>query len=129
MKKIPESFESVKDYLGFFVSPLLEETRAQLQSSMEILYRAPFAEVVDFEETKPFAGPIVCGTLVLVYVLQVSPSVKALRGRTLTLRLYVEVGLPTAPESGDPVSGWDQEFQNGTIGWHPDESGTWGATE
>lgn len=40
-----------------------------------------------------------------------------------------EVGLPTAPESGDPVSGWDQEFQNGTIGWHPDESGTWGATE
>jgi uncharacterized protein with LGFP repeats len=39
------------------------------------------------------------------------------------------VGLPTAPETGDPVSGWDQEFQNGTIGWHPDETGTWAATE
>lgn len=40
-----------------------------------------------------------------------------------------EIGLPTAPESGDAVAGWDQTFQNGTIGWHPDESGTWGATE
>ncbi|WP_414121315.1 LGFP repeat-containing protein [Corynebacterium nuruki] len=38
------------------------------------------------------------------------------------------VGLPTAPEQGDATSGWDQEFQNGTVGWHLDESGTWAAT-
>ena len=38
------------------------------------------------------------------------------------------VGLPTAPETGDAMAGWDQEFQNGTIGWHQDETGTWAAT-
>lgn len=38
------------------------------------------------------------------------------------------VGLPTAPEQGDATAGWDQEFQNGTVGWHLDESGTWAAT-
>lgn len=38
------------------------------------------------------------------------------------------VGLPTAPESGDAATGWDQTFSNGTIGWHQDESGTWSAT-
>ena len=58
MIKIPESFESVVDYLGYYVKPLLEETRAQLLSSMEILYRAPFAEVVDFEETKPYGTKV-----------------------------------------------------------------------
>lgn len=38
------------------------------------------------------------------------------------------VGLPTAPEAGDAVSGWDQEFQHGTVGWHQDGTGTWAAT-
>ncbi|KAJ4710304.1 p-loop nucleoside triphosphate hydrolase superfamily protein [Melia azedarach] len=54
VEKIPLSFQSVGQYLGSFVSPLLEETRARLFSSMETISRAPFAEVVAFEESKPY---------------------------------------------------------------------------
>lgn len=39
------------------------------------------------------------------------------------------VGLPTAPEKGNPVDGWDQSFQNGVLGWHKDESGEFSATK
>ncbi|KAM6567391.1 hypothetical protein CsatA_026519 [Cannabis sativa] len=54
VETIPESFQSIQHYLGSFVYPLLEETRAQLYPSMEELYRLPFAEVVAFNETKPY---------------------------------------------------------------------------
>ncbi|XP_059650771.1 uncharacterized protein LOC132296602 [Cornus florida] len=43
VKEIPVSFQSVEHYLGSYVFPLLEETRAELASSMEILDTAPFA--------------------------------------------------------------------------------------
>ncbi|CAL5354450.1 unnamed protein product [Camellia sinensis] len=46
VEKIPESFQSVKHYFGSFVFPLLEETRAELASSMEIIHEAPFAKVI-----------------------------------------------------------------------------------
>ncbi|OIW00707.1 hypothetical protein TanjilG_09676 [Lupinus angustifolius] len=46
VKNIELSFNSVDHYFGSYVYPLLEETRAQLCSSMEILSSAPFAEVV-----------------------------------------------------------------------------------
>ncbi|XP_059624937.1 uncharacterized protein LOC132268175 [Cornus florida] len=52
VEKIPVSFQSEENYLGSYVFPLLEETRAELASSMEILYRAPFAEVISFTEFK-----------------------------------------------------------------------------
>ena len=51
MERIPESFESVEHCLGSYVYPLSEETRAQIHSSMEIIWRAPFAEVI---ESKPY---------------------------------------------------------------------------
>ncbi|XP_024196530.1 uncharacterized protein LOC112199800 [Rosa chinensis] len=54
VKKIPESFQSAQHYFGSYIYPLLEETRAELHSSMETLNRAPFAEVVGFEEAKPY---------------------------------------------------------------------------
>ncbi|KAJ4710301.1 UvrD-like Helicase, ATP-binding domain, P-loop containing nucleoside triphosphate hydrolase [Melia azedarach] len=54
VEKIPLSFQSVKKYFRSFVFPLLEETRAQLFSSMKTISRAPFAEVVAFEESKPY---------------------------------------------------------------------------
>ncbi|XP_062076340.1 uncharacterized protein LOC133781383 [Humulus lupulus] len=54
IERIPDSFQSVKHYLGSYVNPLLEETRAELHSTMEILYGAPFAEVTAFEEAKPY---------------------------------------------------------------------------
>ncbi|KAL5829949.1 hypothetical protein ACOSQ3_019417 [Xanthoceras sorbifolium] len=54
VKKIPESFQSAGEYFGTFVFPLLEETRAQLYSGMDTISRAPSAQVVDFEESKPY---------------------------------------------------------------------------
>lgn len=37
------------------------------------------------------------------------------------------IGLPTAPETGDAVKGWTQEFQKGTITWADNGSGTYAA--
>ncbi|KAL3635030.1 hypothetical protein CASFOL_022084 [Castilleja foliolosa] len=52
VEDISESFESVDHYLGSFVYPLLEETRAELASAMEILYKAPFAKIKYLTESK-----------------------------------------------------------------------------
>lgn len=49
VKTIPETFESVEDYFEIYVHPLLEETRAELQSSFESISRAPFAEITSLE--------------------------------------------------------------------------------
>ena len=57
MKSIPLTFESKEDYLGSFVDPLLEETRAELASSMEVMYRAPYAELCFLNEAK---GDVKC---------------------------------------------------------------------
>ncbi|KAL7106268.1 hypothetical protein ACP275_07G101400 [Erythranthe tilingii] len=50
VEKIPESFESVDKYLGSYIFPLLEETRAQLASATETVGNAPSAEVASFTE-------------------------------------------------------------------------------
>nr|XP_043619935.1 uncharacterized protein LOC122591753 [Erigeron canadensis] len=52
VKKIPLTFESVEQYFSSFVYPLLEETRAELASSMEIMYRAPYAEILSMKDAK-----------------------------------------------------------------------------
>ncbi|KAL7102526.1 hypothetical protein ACP275_08G125400 [Erythranthe tilingii] len=52
VEKIPESFESVDSYLGSYIFPLLEETRAELASATETVYNAPFAEVTSFSEQR-----------------------------------------------------------------------------
>ncbi|BFG15998.1 hypothetical protein CerSpe_022720 [Prunus speciosa] len=56
VQKIPESFDSVQQYFSSYLYPLLEETRAQVHSSMETIDRAPSAEVVGCEECNPY-GP------------------------------------------------------------------------
>lgn len=56
MEQIPLSFQSVNRYFESFVFPLLEETRAQLSSSMEKISEAPFAQVVDLEDSKPYGA-------------------------------------------------------------------------
>jgi uncharacterized protein with LGFP repeats len=38
-----------------------------------------------------------------------------------------DIGLPTAPETGDAMQGWTQDFENGTIAWMQDDQGTWDA--
>lgn len=52
MQNIPESFKSVHQYLGSYLFPLLEETRAELSSSLKAIHRAPFARLVSIEEPK-----------------------------------------------------------------------------
>ncbi|XP_071714212.1 uncharacterized protein, partial [Rutidosis leptorrhynchoides] len=49
---IPLTFLSSENYLDSFVYPLLEEVHAELASSMEIMYRAPFAEIFSIKEVK-----------------------------------------------------------------------------
>jgi senataxin len=49
---IPLSFQTVSQYFSSYVVPLIEETRAELASSMEIIDRSPYAEIVYIYETK-----------------------------------------------------------------------------
>ncbi|KAM7466484.1 hypothetical protein LguiB_014046 [Lonicera macranthoides] len=51
---IPLSFQTVDQYLCSYIIPLLEETRAELASSMQIIHRAPYAEVISINEAKPY---------------------------------------------------------------------------
>ncbi|VFQ99302.1 unnamed protein product [Cuscuta campestris] len=52
VEKIPDTFCSWKHYLGCYTFPLLVEVREVLASSMDAMGKAPFAEVISFEETK-----------------------------------------------------------------------------
>ncbi|CAN1165210.1 Probable helicase MAGATAMA 3 [Linum perenne] len=54
VNKITESFQSAKQCLNKFVIPLLEETRAELHSSMKMISMAPSALVSGFEECWPY---------------------------------------------------------------------------
>ncbi|XVE85514.1 hypothetical protein DITRI_Ditri17bG0096700 [Diplodiscus trichospermus] len=53
VEKIPFSFWSVQQYFGSYLLPLLEETRAAMFSSMEVIARAPYAEVTHLCEANP----------------------------------------------------------------------------
>ncbi|XVF85502.1 hypothetical protein PTKIN_Ptkin17bG0122800 [Pterospermum kingtungense] len=50
--KIPVSFQSVEQYFGSYVLPLLDETRAEMCSSMKLIDRAPYAQVTYLNESK-----------------------------------------------------------------------------
>ncbi|KAK1416344.1 hypothetical protein QVD17_32134 [Tagetes erecta] len=50
--EIPLTFQSEQHYFGSFVCPLLEETRADLASAMEIMYRAPHAQIYSLNKVK-----------------------------------------------------------------------------
>lgn len=54
--EIPLLSQSVEHYLGSFVFPLLEETRAPVASSIEVINSAPFAEVLAVSQAKPYAA-------------------------------------------------------------------------
>lgn len=56
MERIPESFQSVQEYLRSFVFPLLEEIRAELCSVLEAASSSPFAQVLSMKETTPDAA-------------------------------------------------------------------------
>ncbi|KAH9622535.1 hypothetical protein KSS87_017350 [Heliosperma pusillum] len=52
VKRIPESFETLPEYFSSFIYPLLEETRAELCSSLEIISKAPFSQIVSYDKVK-----------------------------------------------------------------------------
>ncbi|KAI3972839.1 hypothetical protein MKX01_019497 [Papaver californicum] len=58
VEKIPECFESRREYLSSYTFPLIEETRAELCSRMEDITFAPWAEVISVEKVKPLGSLI-----------------------------------------------------------------------
>ncbi|CAN1143681.1 TPR and ankyrin repeat-containing protein 1 [Linum perenne] len=54
--KLPICFESAKQYFPSFVLPLLEETRADLESALEVISKSPFADVKRFHECKSYGA-------------------------------------------------------------------------
>ncbi|GJR39258.1 P-loop containing nucleoside triphosphate hydrolase [Tanacetum coccineum] len=46
VRRIPETFSSTADYRKSFINPLLEETHAELLSTMELISRAPTREII-----------------------------------------------------------------------------------
>ncbi|XWS34413.1 hypothetical protein CRYUN_Cryun21dG0036400 [Craigia yunnanensis] len=53
VEKIPVSFQSMEQYFGSYLLPLLDEMRAGMRSSMEVIAKAPYAEVTYLYEAKP----------------------------------------------------------------------------
>ncbi|CAH9101363.1 unnamed protein product [Cuscuta europaea] len=52
VEKIPDTFRSWDHYLCCYTFPLLEETRATVASSLEVMDKAPFAQVISFDLSK-----------------------------------------------------------------------------
>nr|XP_027077588.1 uncharacterized protein LOC113701234 [Coffea arabica] len=57
VKQVPETFPSTDHYLKSFLYPLIEETHADLFSSMTALSRAPMREVFDVKISKDYKPP------------------------------------------------------------------------
>ncbi|CBI22565.3 unnamed protein product, partial [Vitis vinifera] len=57
VKMIPDTFLSVSHYLTSFIYPLIEETHADLLSSMTMVSQAPLCEILSVETTKDYEPP------------------------------------------------------------------------
>ncbi|KAH0685305.1 hypothetical protein KY290_016582 [Solanum tuberosum] len=55
--EIPEIFLSIDHYMKSFITPLIEETHADLLSNITTVSRAPALEVLDVKESKYFKHP------------------------------------------------------------------------
>ncbi|WOL07365.1 hypothetical protein Cni_G16105 [Canna indica] len=53
VKKIPDTFDTVENYLRSFAYPLMEEVRAEMCSNLEAVSNAPFIKVQQLKCTKP----------------------------------------------------------------------------
>ncbi|KAL6642769.1 hypothetical protein ACP70R_020950 [Stipagrostis hirtigluma subsp. patula] len=56
VSKIPETFNSVEQYMTSFLGPLLEEVRGDIHSSMEDISRAPYARVLSVNSMRKGKG-------------------------------------------------------------------------
>ncbi|CAA0809368.1 P-loop containing nucleoside triphosphate hydrolases superfamily protein [Striga hermonthica] len=54
---IPDTFTSAQHYLNSFIDPLIEETHADLHSSLMSLHSAPLCEISDVKKDKKFNPP------------------------------------------------------------------------
>nr|GEX70259.1 UvrD-like helicase, ATP-binding domain, P-loop containing nucleoside triphosphate hydrolase [Tanacetum cinerariifolium] len=52
VESIPLTFKSDEHYFGSYVNSLVEETRSELTSFMEIVHRAPYADMLSCKESK-----------------------------------------------------------------------------
>ncbi|XP_057501171.1 uncharacterized protein LOC130785117 [Actinidia eriantha] len=57
VNQIPKTFSSTKDYLKSFMYPLIEETHADLFSSMETVPLAPTREICTMKKSKGYKPP------------------------------------------------------------------------
>ncbi|KAM4102406.1 hypothetical protein ACB094_05G220200 [Castanea mollissima] len=57
VRQIPQKFSSTTEYMNSFTYPLIEETHADLLSSMSTLHLAPSCEISSFKRTKDFKPP------------------------------------------------------------------------
>ncbi|KAM3702045.1 hypothetical protein ACJW31_05G220700 [Castanea mollissima] len=57
VRQIPQKFSSTTEYMNSFTYPLIEETHADLLSSMSTLHLAPSCEISSFKRTKDFNPP------------------------------------------------------------------------
>ncbi|KAK4551022.1 hypothetical protein RGQ29_032600 [Quercus rubra] len=57
VRQIPHTFSSTNEYMNSFTYPLIEETHADLLSSMSTLHLAPSCEILSFKQTKDFKPP------------------------------------------------------------------------
>lgn len=57
MRQIPKTFPSEAHYLNSFVSPLIEETRTELQSSIKMVSEAPAWEIINIDYSKGYNPP------------------------------------------------------------------------
>ncbi|XVE90671.1 hypothetical protein DITRI_Ditri20bG0095800 [Diplodiscus trichospermus] len=57
VKKIPDTFKSTAEYFNSFVAPLIEETHADLLSSMKMVSRQPSRELYSVERHKDYNAP------------------------------------------------------------------------
>ncbi|KAH7852474.1 hypothetical protein Vadar_025206 [Vaccinium darrowii] len=57
VRQIPKTFSSTNEYMNSFIYPLIEETHADLSSSMETVARAPNHEIWTLKISKGFKPP------------------------------------------------------------------------
>ncbi|XP_037497638.1 LOW QUALITY PROTEIN: helicase sen1-like [Jatropha curcas] len=79
VRKIPDTFMSTTHYLKTFITPLLEETRAELSSGIQGLSRAPASEISSIKMSRAPASEI--------------SSIKICKGYTLPKDLFYEISL------------------------------------
>ncbi|KAJ9679683.1 hypothetical protein PVL29_021572 [Vitis rotundifolia] len=88
VKMIPDTFSSVSHYLTSFIYPLIEETHADLLSSMTMVSQAPLCEILSVETTQDYKPPT---------NLKYKITVKGIRNNGNDAEIY-------EPETGDLIA-------------------------